>query len=171
MAGHPLINQVAENKEAITIDGIVYCVHITWHRMPGVDGYLVGLKFSDAGGSMDSAKIGSANPYKLADAVRIRAAQILMRDLANISIFGFYLLTDDLENRRSGSAKIKRKFYHTGATFIHESVKHKLQYLTSFDVQGGMGWVMSENQIETYENFGLFENELSKPLRITNHVN
>ncbi len=170
MAGHALLNQVSEIRDAINIDGEVYYIQLSWYRLTDVPGYVVGLKFTDSSGSMDAAKIGHTNPYTLAKAIGNKAMQILKNYLEEVSIFGFYLLTDDLEERRPGGVEPKRRIYNAQAIRIHRRVKYKLQYLTSFQVQGGVGWVMSEKPADGYEQFHIFENELAKNVRITHHV-
>ncbi len=97
MAGHPLLNQVKAKTDIVAVAGKLYNVHLSYHRVDGVDGFVVGLKFSDEGGSMDSAKPGNVNPYALGRAVANKAAQMLNPDLDSVSILAFYLLTEDID--------------------------------------------------------------------------
>ena len=159
------MNQVKSKTDIIAVDGQKYNVHLSYHRVTGVDGFVVGLKFSDESGSMDSSKPGSVNPFALGTAVANKAAQMLKPDLDAVSILAFYLLTDDLDARRADGGKSKGTVYQANAIRIHRRVKHKLQYLTRFAVQGGLGWAMSENDFGSYDQFKVLENELAKQLR------
>jgi hypothetical protein len=166
MAGHPLLNQVKSKTDIVAVGGKLYNVHLSYHRVAGVEGLVVGLKFSDESGSMDSAKPGNVNPYALGRAVANKAAQMLKPDLATISILAFYLLTEDLDSRRADGGEAKGSVYHAQAIRIHNRVKDKLQFLTHFTVQGGLGWAMSEHDFATYDQFKVLENELAKQMRV-----
>lgn len=166
MAGHPLLNQVKSKTDIVAVDGKLYNVHLSYHRVVGIEGLVVGLKFSDEGGSMDSAKPGNVNPYALGRAVANKTAQMLKPDLEAISILAFYLLTEDLDNRRADGGEAKATIYHAQAIRIHNRVKHKLQNLTRFSVQGGLAWAMSEHDFATYDQFKVLENELAKEMRV-----
>lgn len=73
MAGHALLNQVRHKREAIAVDGEPYHVELSYNRIAGIEGFVVGLKFSDASGSMDSALAKyHANPFRLAKAIASR---------------------------------------------------------------------------------------------------
>ncbi len=166
MTGHPLLNQVKDKTEIISVDGKTYNVHLSYHRIAGVEGFVVGLKFSDESGSMDSSKSGNVNPFTLGTAVANKAAQMLKSDLDSVSILAYYLLTEDLDARRTDGGKSKGKVYHAQAIRIHRRVKHKLQHLTRFEVKGGLGWAMTVNDFGSYDQFKVLENELAKQMRV-----
>ncbi|WP_444889318.1 hypothetical protein [Microbulbifer sp. DLAB2-AA] len=166
MTGHPQLNQVKSRSELISVNGRAYNVQLSYHIVFGVDGYVVGLKFSDQHGSMDSAKPGRSNPYALGKAVAQSAIKMIMPDLHKVSILGFYLLTDDLASRRKGAVQFKRRRYHAKAVEIHEAVSHHLKYLTEVEVDGGLGWAMSTKDFTSYSQFEIFERELAKELRV-----
>ena len=63
-------------------------------------GHAVGLKFEDFAGSMDSSKTGvKVSGRGLARAIGLRAVKML-GDLRGVDFFGFYLLTENLEERQ-----------------------------------------------------------------------
>ncbi len=138
MAGHPLLHQIKEETGIIAAGGTTYNIHLSYHRVAGVEGYVVGLKFSDQSGSMDSSKSGKVNPFLLGNAIAHKTLQMVKSDLDKISVLGFYLLTDDLESRHANGSRLKRRIYNAQAIEIRANVKHKLQYLTSFEVEGGL---------------------------------
>ena len=74
------------------------------------------------------------NPYSLAKAVAYRAVQMLKPDLDNVSIMGFYLLTEDIDARGPNASRAKTRIYNTKAATMHRELKDKLQYLTAFEV-------------------------------------
>ncbi len=166
MAGHPLVNQVKAKSDMVAIGDKLYNVHLSYHRIAGVEGLVVGLKFSDENGSMDSAKRGITNPFGLGTAIANKAVQMLRPDLNNVTILAFYLLTEDLDARRAGAGAAKGTFYAAQAVKIHRQIKPRLPHLTSFEVQGGLGWAMSVDDFGSYEQFKVFENELAKQLRV-----
>lgn len=166
MAGHPLLHQIRSKNELITVNGKTYDIIISYNRVIGIEGYVVGLKFTDATGSMDSSKAAGAHGPALANAVAHRAVQMIKPDLANISILGFYLLTEELEARRPGGGKAKIRIYRAHATTMHKNLVEKLQHLTEFEVDGGTAWAMSTKPYNVYEQFNLLEKELAKQMRI-----
>lgn len=91
---------------------------------------------------------------------------MILPELDSITILGFYLLTDDLDMRRADGGKLKKRLYGNKALLIHSEVKHKLQHLTTFEVDGGVAWAMSVNHHSSYPQFTVFENELAKELRV-----
>ncbi len=168
MAGHPLLNQVRTKSEAIVVDNETYHIVLSYNRINGIDGYVVGVKFTDASGSMDSSLIkNTPNPYRLARAIAYRVAQMVKPDLTAVTIMGFYLLTEELDARRVGGGKIKTRLYTNQAILIHEEIKHRLEYLTMFEVAGGVGWAMSVEHHTAYESFNVLKNELAKQIRTT----
>lgn len=170
MAGHPLLNQVRAKSEAIAIDGETFHIVLSYNKVVGIEGYVIGLKFTDASGSMDSSSAKSVNGIRLSMAVAHRAVQMLKPDLDKIAILGFYLLTEDLEDLRPGGAKAKIRLYRAQAFTMHEEFQDKLEHLTSFEVQGGTAWVMSKNHYSAYDQFALLEKELrdiAKEMRVT----
>lgn len=166
MAGHPLLNQVKEKKEVASIGGTIYNIHLTYHNISGIEGYVAGLKFSDRYQSMDSSKSGKVNPFLLGSVIASKAIEMITPDLDQIAILGFYLLTDDLENRRKGGARLKKRLYNAQAIEIHSKVKSKLSHLTRFETDGGLGWAMSKEDFSSYKEFKIFERELAKQLRV-----
>lgn len=105
--------------------------------------------------------------YRLGRVIATKAVQMLEPELQKIAILGFFLLTEDLEVRQPDAVAIKQKQYHAKAIVIHSKLKHRLPYLTSFEVQGGLGWAMSEKDFTTYDQFKVLESELAKQVRIT----
>jgi hypothetical protein len=167
MAGHPLLNQVKEKTEIAHIGGSIYHIHLSYHRVTGIEGYVAGLKFSDQDKNMDSSKIGKVNPFQLGIAIANKAKQMVAPDLDQISILGFYLLTDDLEARKKGGSRLKKRLYNAQALEIHSQVKNKLPHLTRLETDRGAGWAMSEHNFSSYHEFQIFERELAKQLRIS----
>ncbi|WP_299948049.1 hypothetical protein [uncultured Microbulbifer sp.] len=166
MAGHPHLNQVRSKTDLISVNGKAYNVELTYHVVFGLDGYVVGLKFSDHLGGMDSSKRGHTNPYALGKAVAQSVIKLITPDLYKVSILGFYLLTDDLANRRKDAVQLKRRLYHAKAVDIHEAVSHHLKHLIQVEVDGGLGWAMSTKDFPSYSQFEVFERELAKELRV-----
>lgn len=167
MAGHSLLNQVRTKNEVLVVDDAKYNVILSYNKVASIDGYVVGLKFANANGSMDSAVAKSANGIRLSLAIAHRAIQMLKPDIHQVAILGFYLLTDDIESSRPGGSDVKIWAYTRQARTIHKACKDKLQYLTRFDVQGGTAWAMTEKPYNTYEQVSILENEIAKQLRIS----
>ena len=88
-------------------------------------------------------------------------------DLATISIFGFYLLTDELAERSPNGVRRKMQLYSAKAGVMHRDLIGKLQHLTEFEVVGGAAWVLSEKPYQAYQQFALLEKELAKQMRVT----
>lgn len=166
MAGHPLLNQVRSKSEPITVGDSTYTIILSYNKVIGIEGFVVGLKFSDSTGSMDSSKPKRVNGMELANAIAHRVVQMIKPDLDGIAILGFYLLTDDIDVRRPGRSATKIMLYDHQAATIHGNLKNKLQHLTNFEVQGGKAWAMSVKPYSTYDQFGVLESELAKQLRI-----
>ena len=166
MAAHPLLNQIRSKSEPLAINGKIFHIVLSYNMVHGIDGYVVGLKFSDAGGSMDSAKSSALDAHKLSLAVSHRAIQMMKPDLDSVEILGFFLLTDDIEARRAGGAKGKKRIYKNGASRMHRAFKDKLQHLASIEVEGGAAWILSAKPYSEYEQYKLLEHELAKQLRI-----
>jgi len=150
----------------IRVDGAMYNIHLTYHRVAGVKGYLAGLKFSDRFDSMDSSKIGKVNPFLLGSAIARKTVQMITPDLDQISIFGFYLLTDDIESRKQGGSRLKKRLYNAQAIEIHSKVKHRLPHLARVEAAGGFGWAMGKEDFSRQNDFEIFERELAKQLRV-----
>lgn len=166
MAGHPALSYVKEKREIVSISGSIYKVHLTYHKVSGISGYVAGIKFSDSSDSMDSSKTAKVNPFLLGSAIAQRTIQMIKPDLKQISILGFYLLTDDLETRRQGASKLKKRLYNAQAIEIHSKVKYRLPHLTRVETDGGIGWAMSEHDFESLDEYKIFEQELAKELRV-----
>ncbi len=161
------MNQVRTKNEVVVVNDKQYTVILSYNKVAGIDGYVVGLKFTDDIGSMDSAVAKPVNGMQVGLAIAHRAAQMLKPDLHRVAILGFYLLTDDIDTSRPGGSKVKIWMYNRQALTIHKSLQNKLQHLTRFDVQGGAAWVMTEKPYNSYEQVSVLENELAKQLRVT----
>ncbi|WP_338847747.1 hypothetical protein V8J88_03255 [Massilia sp. W12] len=166
-AGHPLLNQIRSKTETVSVQGIPFHVILSYNKVAGIDGYVIGLKFSDAEGSMDSAKAKQANGIQIALAIAHRAVQMLTPDLHSISILGFYLLTDEIEARRPGGSRLKVRLYSSQAAAMHQALQHKLQHLSRFTTEGGVAWVLSEHPHANYGQFNALKSELAKQIRTT----
>jgi hypothetical protein len=166
MAGHPLLNLARTKSEALVINGKIFNIILSYNHVLGIPGFVVGLKFADETGSMDSAKAKGVNGIALANAIAHRAVQMLKPDLANIAILGFYLLTDDLAASRPGRQATKILLYDHQASVIHQQLKNKLRHHANFEVQGGVAWTMSDRPYTDFEQFTLLENELAKQIRV-----
>ena len=166
MAGHSLLNQVRSKTETLAVDGETYNIVLTYNKVLGIAGYVVGLKFSDSSGSMDSSKAKPVIAPRLSLAVAHRAVQMIKPDLDSIEILGYYLLTDDLESRKTGGSKVKKRLYGNGAARMQQALKDKLQHLANLEVDGGAAWIMSAKPYSDYEQFNLLEKELAKQLRV-----
>ncbi|WP_338847006.1 hypothetical protein V8J88_24980 [Massilia sp. W12] len=79
MAGHSLLNQVHTKNEVVMVDEKPYTVILSYNKVAGIDGYVVGLKFTNAAGSMDSAEAKPVNGMQVGLAIAHRAAQMLNR--------------------------------------------------------------------------------------------
>ncbi len=167
MAGHPLLNQVRTKSEPLVVDGKTYQIVLSYNRVIGIDGYVVGLKFADETGSMDSAKPAKTHGIRLANAVAYRAVQMIKPDLATISILGFYLLTAELDERRPNGSLRKILLYRAKAGVMHRQLLDHLQYRGEFEVTGGVAWVLSEKPYHEYDQYTLLESELAKQMRVT----
>ena len=73
MAGHPLLHQVRTKSEPLVVGGKTFQIVISYNQVIGIAGYVVGLKFADETGSMDSARAANVNGMALANAVAYRA--------------------------------------------------------------------------------------------------
>lgn len=166
MAGHPLLNQVRSKSETLAINGKIFHIVLSYNKVHGIDGFVVGLKFSDATGSMDSAKASALHGIQLSMAVAHRAMQMIKPDLDSVEILGYYLLTDDIETRKIGGSMPKKRLYNSGARRMHNAFKDKLQHLANLEVEGGAAWVLSAKPYSEYEQFNLLEKELAKQLRV-----
>jgi hypothetical protein len=165
MAGHPLLNQVRSKSESIAINGETYNIVLSYNQVVGIQGFVVGLKFTDASGSMDSAAAKPVHGIQLSLAIAHRAIQMIKPDLDSVEILGFYLLTDELEGRKVGGTKQKKRMYGNQAIKMQQAFKDKLQHLANLEVEGGAAWVLSTKPYSDYEQFNLLEKELAKQLR------
>jgi hypothetical protein len=167
MAGHSLLNQVRAKSEALTVGGETYSIVLTYNKVLGIDGYVVGLKFSDAVGSMDSAKAKPVHGIQLSLAIAHRVIQMIKPDSDSVEILGYYLLTDELDVRKVDGTRQKKRLYGNQANKMQQAFKDKLQHLANFEVEGGAAWVLSAKPYSNYEQFKLLEKELAKQLRVT----
>ncbi|WP_444956963.1 hypothetical protein [Microbulbifer sp. ZKSA002] len=150
----------------MSYSGTFFNVEVSYHIVFGVDGYVAGLKFSDRNNSTDAAKAVKVNPFGLGRLVAQSAIKMILPDLDKISIFGFYLLTDDLDTRRRRGSEFKKRVYTAKAIDIHKHVKHRLKHISRIEVEGGMGWAMSTKDFPSYSQFKVFERELAKQLEV-----
>lgn len=162
-----MLRQVRTKSEPLLVAGKEYQIIITYNQVAGIDGYVLGLKFADNTGSMDSAKPAKTHAMILANAIAYRAIQMIKPDLANISILGFYLLTDELDELRPGGRRAKMRVYGAKAVIMQKNLAEKLQYLAEFEVVGGAAWVLSEKPHHAYGQFAAIEKELAKQMRVT----
>ncbi|WP_338846946.1 hypothetical protein V8J88_24665 [Massilia sp. W12] len=167
MAGHHLLNEVRTKQEAIVVDETPYMVMLSYNKVAGIDGYVVGLKFTDASGSMDSAIAKPAYAVRISFAIAQKAVQMLRPDLPQIAVLGFYLLTDDLDARSPVARKAKIRVYRNRAHDIHLAIQDKFRFMSQMDVSGGVAWVYTEKELKTYGQLHLLEHELAKQIRIT----
>jgi hypothetical protein len=166
MAAHPLLNQVRSKSEILVVNGKSFNVVLSYNKVHGIDGYVVGLKFSDASGSMDSSKSSALDAHQLSIAVSRKAVQMLKPELDSVEILGYFLLTDDIEVRKMGGSVGKKRVYSNGAIRMRRELKDRLQHLANLEVDGGAAWILSVKPYSDYEQFHLLENELAKQLRI-----
>lgn len=167
MAGHPLLNQVRAKNEIIVVDSKEYEVVLSYNKVAGIDGYVVGLKFTDDTGSMDSSIAKRTYAIPVALAIAHRAVQMLKPDLHQIAILGFYLLTDDLDAGSLLAKKAKIRVYNNRAIEMHKSFRDTLPHMARLDTLGGVAWIFTEKSYNSYEQFNLLENELAKQIRAT----
>lgn len=165
MAGHPLLNQVRTKNEVVVVNNRPYTVILSYNKVAGIDGYVVGLKFTDADGNMDSTTAKPTHAMPVALAIAHRAMQMLKPDLPHVAILGFYLLTGDLETRSPLAKKAKIRVYNNRAKEMHKSIHHRLPYLARLEAEGGAAWIFTEKSYNTYEQFNFLENELAKQIR------
>ncbi len=167
MAGHTLLNQVRTKSEVVIVNNQPYTVVLSYNKVADMDGYVIGLKFADAEGSMDSATIKPTYAISVALAVAHRAVQMLKPDLANTIILGFYLLTDDLDARGPLAKKAKIRVYNNRAQEMHKALQHRLPHLARLETLGGVAWLFTEKIHTAYSQFNRLENELAKQIRTT----
>ena len=90
---------------------------------------------------------------------------MIKSDLASVEILGYYLLTDDLEARKAGGSKVKKRLYGNGAARMQQALGVKLKHLANLEVDGGSAWILSAKPYSEYEQFNVLEKELAKQLR------
>jgi hypothetical protein len=134
-----LLTQVKESNAVIFVGGDAYTIHLSYHRMTGFAGYVVGLKFSDGTGSMDSSKVRQIDGLQTGRVIAQKAVQMLLPELSETSFLGFYLLTEGLEVRGPRAVAAKKRLYNAQAIAIHKQVKHRLPVLARLEVDGGAG--------------------------------
>lgn len=120
MAGHPLLISQKVNRSRLAIQNRIFEVELSYYKYNQVDGYLVGLKFSDETGSMDSSKSGNFDGYALGRAIGGRAVSMLRPDINKTALLGFYLLTEDLSARGERAVSAKARQYRFQARQIQE---------------------------------------------------
>ena len=166
MTGQQILTYEKEKISVTIVNGMEYTVQVSYMKIQGVNGTAVGIKFTNAAGSMDPAKGGSVSFLKLARAIGGKAAQMILQDIKNISIVGFYLLTEDLAKRSDTAVAAKQRAYTSGARLIHKDLKGYLPILTMYDSDGGLGWTMSKKDLEQTNELDLFKEELRKTLQV-----
>ena len=166
MAGHPLLPLEGEEISKISIGGRVFNINLSFHKTVGLKGSIVGLKFTDDKQSMDSSKKVNIHAAQLAVAIGDKVVQMLEPHIKNISILGFYLLTDDLSARSDKAVRLKKRVYGSTAVKIHSNIKHELPILKMLEVDGGIGWAMSRDNFMVSSHFDTFVSELGKQLEV-----
>jgi len=166
MAGHPLLPLVREETSRLSIGGRAFNINLSFHKSVGLNGSIVGLKFTDDKQSMDSSKKVNIHAAQLAVAIGKKVLQMLEPDIKNISILGFYLLTDDLSARSDRAVRLKKRVYGSTAVKIHSKIKHELPILQMLEVKGGIGWAMSRENFMVSNHFDVFVSELGKQLEV-----
>ena len=170
MAGHPMLSQIKSETTGLDFSGQRFNVVLSYHKVAGLSGHAVGIKFSDASSSMDSSKKVKINGMLLGRAIGERVVE-MTKNLDGISFLGFYLLTDDIEKERGVLAvRAKTRVYSAQAKQIHKKVSHKLPQLTQITVDGGVAWGMGESNFLSKPQFQLFLSELGKATEVINHV-
>lgn len=171
MAGHPMLNQIKAETSILEFSGQRYHITLSYHKVAGLSGSAVGIKFSDATESMDSSKKVHINGMQLGKAIGERVVE-MTGDLKGVSFLGFYLLTDDIERERGSLAvRAKTRLYGSQAKQIHRKVHGKLPQLTQINVEGGVAWGMGEKNFLNKSEFQLFLSELGKATEVINHAN
>lgn len=171
MAGHPMLSQVRSETSVLDFSGQRFHIDLSYHKVAGLSGHAVGIKFSDASDSMDSSKKVQINGMLLGKAIGKRVVE-MTRNLDGISFLGFYLLTDDIEQGRGVlAARAKTRVYGAQAKQIHKKVSHKLPQLTQINVEGGVAWGMGESNFLSKPQFQFFLSELGKSMEVINRVN
>ncbi|MCO1336517.1 hypothetical protein MO867_19475 [Microbulbifer sp. OS29] len=151
-----------ERTDVLLYGGRKYNIKLSFHQVKNMNGHAVGLKFEDSTGSMDSSKTGvSVSGRGLARAIGLRAVE-MMGDLRGVDFFGFYLLTDGLNERQ---IRLKDALYSIQAKEMHKAVKDTLPHGIKIDVEGGIGWGMSRYEPQTLPQMQLFLEELGKTIR------
>lgn len=167
MSGHPSLPQIKAKSSAITVSGSVYTIHLSYHEVSQVSGYVVGIKFADRNNSMNPANRGSVNGAQLGIAIGQRIMQMVESDLDSIALLGFYLLTDGLDQRGDKAIRAKKRIYSSTAVKIHTQVKHRLPLLKMLEVSGGVGWAMSRQDFNQSREFDALVQQLGKQLEIS----
>lgn len=169
--GHSLLQPLKTDTSTLFFSGRKYLVSLSYHKVSGLSGQAVGIKFSDNTNSMDSSKKVQVNGMLLGKAIGKRIID-MTGDLSNISFLGFYLLTDELEQERGKLAvRAKTRLYKAQAIQIHKHVDHKLPQLTQVTVDGGVAWGMGGNNFLSNPQFQLLISELNKATEVINHAN
>ncbi|ROS01097.1 hypothetical protein EDC56_1523 [Sinobacterium caligoides] len=170
MAGHPSLHLTDERKKKVLYLDKEYEICLSFHKLDNIDGDVVGLKFTDAKASMDASKKVNLNGPKLGKFIAQHAVQML-GNLDNISFLGFYLLTDEIvEERGFRAALAKERIYNTQAIFIHDMVREELPYHMKIKAEGGVGWGMSKENLNSIPQYRLLISELGKEITEAIHA-
>ncbi len=165
MIAHSLLKQTHTKSKVLGISGNTYRLVLSYNRVIGIDGYVVGLKFTVETINKDAAKAGSVHGMRLANAVGRRVVQMIKPDLATVSILGFYLLAADLDACSQVGRRAKMRLYHTHAVRIKKELISKLQHLTATDLVDSAAWILSDKPHYTYDQFTRLDKELAKQLQ------
>lgn len=170
MSGHPSIYEKINEREngVIVYGGSKYEIVLTINRYDNFNGDLVGIKFFDSLGSMDSSKKVHTNGIKLGIEIGKKVSEMLKELFIknnNIKLVGFYLLTEDMTEKRA-ARKIEQ--YDLQAGIIHKKVSKFLPELFAFDANGGSAWCMGANKFLDQSQFKLFIDEIGKQVGIRN---
>lgn len=167
MAGHPLLPIIKENKSEITVSGAKYTVVVSTHKVDGLEGDVLGIKFQNEYGSMDSSiAVKGVDSYQVINALASKTQSMILPVLNQVSMIGFYLLTNGLEVRGGDAVSAKNRLYNMGARKIHKNFKHELPIITKMRIEGAFGWVMSKSDITQSNLYVELEREFARQIEI-----
>lgn len=167
MGSHALLRVIKEDTSVVSVDGFKYTVVISTHDVPSINGDVLGIKFTNQNGSMDaSIKQKGIDSYRIIDALAYRATQMIAPTLYKVSIIGFYLLTDGLDDRGPIAVNAKARLYNMGARKIHKGLKHELPLIERMKLEGAFGWVMTKSDITQTTLFKEIQKEFANQIEV-----
>lgn len=167
MAGHSLLPIIKENKSEITVSGAKYTVVVSTHRVQGLEGDVLGIKFQNEFGSMDSSiAVKGVDSYQVINSLASKTQSMILPVLNQVSMIGFYLLTDGLEARGQDAISAKSRLYNMGARKIHKNFRHELPVITKMRIEGAFGWIMSKSDIKQSNLYIELEREFARQIEI-----